>query len=136
MTEQEEDMNMCPVHFFYCKHCGNLVGTLYFSGAVPVCCGEAMTELVPNTVDASTEKHVPVIAVEGSKVTVKVGAVAHPMLEEHYIQWVYLQSEKGGQRKCLKPGEAPEAVFMLAEGDKPVAAYAYCNLHGLWKAEA
>ncbi len=126
---------MCPVHFFYCKHCGNLIGTLHFSGAIPVCCGEAMTELVPNTVDAAAEKHVPVIEVNGSKVTVKVGAVAHPMTEAHSIQWVYLQSEGGGQRKCLKPGDAPEATFLLAEGDRPVAAYAYCNLHGLWKAE-
>ena len=127
---------MCPVHFFICKHCGNLVGTLHFSGAKMVCCGDEMTELVANTVDASKEKHVPVIEKSGSKVTVKVGSVPHPMLEEHYIQWVYLQTERGGQRRCLKPGDQPEAVFMLVEGDKPVAAFEYCNLHGLWKAEA
>jgi superoxide reductase len=126
---------MCPVHFFYCKHCGNLVGTLHYSGVKMVCCGEEMTELVPNTVDAAAEKHVPVIAVDGNKVTVKVGSVPHPMVEEHFIQWIYLQTEGGAQRKCLKPGDAPEATFMLVKGDKPVAAYEYCNLHGLWKAE-
>lgn len=127
---------MCPVHFFLCKHCGNLVGTLHYSGLKMVCCGEQMTELVPNTVDASKEKHVPVIEVSGNKVTVKVGSVPHPMLEEHMIKWIYLQTEGGGQRKCLSAGDKPEAVFLLADGDKPVAAYEYCNLHGLWMAEA
>jgi len=127
---------MCPVHFFYCKHCGNLVGTLHYSGLKPVCCGEQMTELTPNTVDAAQEKHVPVIEVSGNTVTVKVGSTAHPMVEEHYIQWIYLQTENGAQRKCLKPGGKPEATFALLEGDKPVAAYEYCNLHGLWMTEA
>ena len=88
---------------------------------------------MPGSVDAAQEKHVPVIQVEGDKVTVSVGSVAHPMAEEHFIGWIYLQTEHGGQRKALKPGEEPKAVFALA-GDKPVAAYAYCNLHGLWKA--
>ena len=93
-------------------------------------------ELVANTTDAANEKHVPVIKVEGSKVTVTVGEVTHPMLDEHYINWVMLETKKGRQRVELKPGEAPEAVFALAEGDEAVAAYEYCNLHGLWKAEA
>ena len=99
-----------------------------------ICCGDPMTELVPGSVDASKEKHVPVIAADGNTVTVSVGAVAHPMLDEHYIQWIYLQTEQGGQRKCLTPGMEPKAVFALVSGDKAVAAYAYCNLHGLWKA--
>jgi superoxide reductase len=124
----------CETRFYICKHCGNLVGMIISSGVPIICCGEEMTELVANTVDASREKHVPAVTVEGDKVTVKVGSAPHPMLEEHYIMWVYLQTEKGGQRKCLKPGEAPEAVFALS-GDKPVAAYEYCNLHGLWKAD-
>mgnify|MGYP001172384259 FL=1 len=124
----------CETRFYICKHCGNLAGLILSSGAPMVCCGEEMTELVANTVDASREKHVPAVTVEGDRVTVKVGSVPHPMLEEHYIMWVYLQTEKGGQRKCLKPGEAPEAVFTLID-DKPVAAFEYCNLHGLWKAE-
>jgi len=91
-----------------------------------------MSELVAGTVDASLEKHVPVVTVDGDTVTVTVGSVAHPMIPEHYIQWVYLQTERGGQRKCLKPGEEPKISFTL-NGDKAVAAYEYCNLHGLWK---
>ncbi len=119
--------------FFICEHCGNLIGTIHDAGVPMLCCGQKMTELVPGSVDAAQEKHVPVVKVEGDRVTVSVGAVAHPMAPEHHIGWVYLQTEKGGQRKVLVPGEAPEAVFALAD-DKPVAAFAYCNLHGLWKA--
>ncbi len=124
----------CETRFYICKHCGNIIGMVYSSGVPIVCCGEDMAELKANTVDASQEKHVPVVTVSGNQVTVKIGSAAHPMLAEHYIMWVYLQTEKGGQRKCLKPGEAPEAVFTLID-DKPVAAYEYCNLHGLWKAD-
>ena len=126
---------MCGITFYVCKHCGNLVGMIHSSGAPMTCCGDHMTELVPGSVDASHEKHVPVVEVKGNTVTVSVGAVAHPMTEEHYIQWVYLHSENGGQRRCLAPGEAPKAVFELVEGDKPVTVYAYCNLHGLWKTD-
>jgi superoxide reductase len=110
-----------------------MVEMIHSSGVHMICCGDEMTELVSNTVEASFEKHLPVITVSGAAVKVAVGAVAHPMLPEHYIKWIYLQTEKGIQRKCLKPGDAPEAVFALADGDKVVAAYAYCNLHGLWK---
>jgi superoxide reductase len=124
------------VKFYICKHCGNIVGMIYDSGAVPVCCGEKMTELVANTTDAAKEKHVPVITVKGNEVHIAVGAVAHPMEAEHYIQWIYIHTVHGGQRKALNPGDKPEAVFALAGGDKLVAAYAYCNKHGLWKAEA
>lgn len=121
--------------FFVCKHCGNIVGMVYDSGVNVACCGEAMTELVPNTVDAAQEKHVPVVTVDGNLVHVAVGSVEHPMLEAHYIQWIYLETVKGGQRKTLKPGEKPEATFALTEDDKAIAAYEYCNLHGLWKKE-
>lgn len=121
--------------FFICKHCGNIVGMVYDSGVNVVCCGEAMAELVPNTVDAAQEKHVPVVTVDGNLVHVAVGSVEHPMLEAHYIQWIYLETVKGGQRKTLKPGEKPEVTFALTEDDKVVAAYEYCNLHGLWKKE-
>lgn len=121
--------------FYICRTCGNLVGLINNGGGKLVCCGKEMEELVPNTVDASTEKHVPVIEVEGNKVTVKVGSVAHPMLPEHFIQWIYLVTKDGAQRKCLEPGKQPEAVFALAEGDEVVGAYEYCNLHGLWKKE-
>lgn len=120
--------------FYLCKHCGNLVGMINDAGVTPVCCGEPMIEMVPNTSEGAGEKHVPVIEVSGNKVTVTVGDVEHPMLEEHSIQWIYLETEHGGQRKRLSPGEKPQAVFVL-EDDKAIAAYEYCNLHGLWKAE-
>jgi len=99
-----------------------------------ICCGEKMEYLDPNTVDASGEKHLPVVTVKDNVVTVDIGSVAHPMVEEHYIEWVYLQTAQGGQRKNLKPGDAPQVTFALCN-DEAVAAYAYCNLHGLWKTE-
>ena len=120
--------------FYVCKKCGNLVGVVYASGAKMVCCGEEMTELKANTVDAAKEKHVPVITVSGNTVAVKIGAVEHPMTPEHYIQWVYLETVKGGQRKTFNPGDKPEVSFALTGDDKVIAAYAYCNLHGLWRA--
>lgn len=126
---------MCDVKFFRCRHCGNLIGMIHASGVPVICCGEPMGELIPGSVDASHEKHVPVIKRDGDKLTVHIGAADHPMIPEHYIEWIYLQTNAGGQRKCLAPGEAPEATFCLG-GDTPVSAYAYCNLHGLWKADA
>lgn len=125
---------MSEQKFYICRHCGNLVGLIEAGGGTLICCGEPMVELKPNTVDASQEKHVPVVTVEGDTVKVAVGAAAHPMTEEHYIQWIYLQTTHGGQRRGLKPGEVPEAEFAL-NGDAAVAVYAYCNLHGLWKKE-
>ena len=125
---------MCEIRFFICKHCGNLVGMIKSSGVPIICCGEPMSELIPGSVDASYEKHVPVISVSDNIVTVDIGSAAHPMTEEHYIEWVYIQTENGGQRKCLYPGDAPKVTFSLVD-DKLLAAYAYCNLHGLWKAE-
>ena len=119
--------------FFLCAHCGNLIGMVDNKGVPLVCCGEKMQELVPNTVDAAKEKHVPVVAVSGDEVTVTIGSVPHPMQPEHHIAWIYLQTEQGGQRKQLNvPGDAVTR-FALTDGDKPVAAFAYCNLHGLWK---
>ncbi|MDD3396539.1 MAG: desulfoferrodoxin [Acidaminococcaceae bacterium] len=126
---------MSKVRFFVCKHCGNLVGLIRDGGVPMMCCGEKMTELVANTTDAAQEKHVPVVEVNGNEVKVKVGSVAHPMEEKHYIQWIYIHTEQGGQRKALKPGDKPEATFLLAEGDKLIATYEYCNLHGLWMKE-
>lgn len=121
--------------FYICKHCKNLVTLLHESGVPMMCCGEKMTELVPGTSDGAFEKHVPAVSVDGNTVTVKVGEVEHPMLENHYIQWVVLETKNGAQIHYLKPGEKPEAVFALAEGDEAIAAYEYCNLHGLWKKE-
>ena len=125
---------MKETRFFICEHCGNIVGLIQSSGVPIKCCGQNMTELIPGTTDAAVEKHVPVVAVEGNTVKVTVGEVIHPMTEEHSIQWIYLKTDKGGQRKDLNPGEEPVAVFSLAD-EKPVAVYEYCNLHGLWKAD-
>ena len=121
--------------FYICNHCKNIIGKIHDSGVPVVCCGEKMAELVPNTTDAATEKHVPVIKVDGTSVTVTIGPTLHPMTEEHLIQWVYLETEEGGQRKNLKAGDKPELAFAITPGDRVKAAYAYCNLHGLWKAE-
>ena len=126
---------MNETRFFICEHCGNIVGLIRSAGVPIKCCGQNMTELIPGTTDAAVEKHVPVVSVEGNIVTAKICEVAHPMVEEHYIQWVYLQTNKGGQRKNLLPGEAPEVTFALTEDEKPLAVYEYCNLHGLWKAD-
>ena len=120
--------------FFRCEHCGNIVEMIEDKGVPVVCCGQRMTELVAGTSDGAREKHVPVYEVNGSTVLVKVGEVAHPMIPEHYIEWIVLQTKNGVQRRELKPGEKPEAIFALCEGDEVVAVYAYCNLHGLWKA--
>jgi len=102
-------------------------------GVPVVCCGDEMNELVANTTDAATEKHIPVVAVSGNVVTAKIGEVDHPMEEKHFIQWIYVETKEGGQRKTLKPGDAPKAEFALTDGDKAMSVYAYCNLHGLWK---
>lgn len=120
--------------FYRCEICGNIISHLEDSGIRVVCCGQEMKELVAGSVDAATEKHVPVVAKDGKKVSVTVGSVAHPMLEEHYIQWICLVSNQGCEVKYLKPGEEPKAEFVLSESDELVAVYEYCNLHGLWKA--
>jgi superoxide reductase len=120
--------------FFKCTHCGNLVGMLEDGGVKLVCCGAPMAELKPNTTDAAQEKHVPAVSKAAGTIKVAVGSVTHPMQEEHFIEWIYIQTKKGGQRKTLKPGAEPAASFALVD-DEAVAAYAYCNLHGLWKAE-
>jgi superoxide reductase len=97
--------------FFVCAHCGNLITYLHASGVQAVCCGDKMQELTPNTVDAAREKHLPVLSASGETVTVKVGAVEHPMAEEHHIEWIILETKQGYQKKDLKPGEKPEAAF-------------------------
>ena len=120
--------------FYRCKHCGQIVAVVKATGVPVICCGEPMEEIVPGTTDAAVEKHVPVYEVSGSKVTVTVGSVEHPMQPEHYIEWVALKTASGNQRKALKPGDKPVAVFAITEGDTVEAVYAYCNLHSLWKA--
>ena len=120
--------------FYVCKHCGNMAGLINDKGVPLICCGEKMTELVPNTVEASAEKHLPVVNVSGDKLSVQIGSAPHPMENEHHIVFAYVETEHGGQRKCLKAGEEPKLSFSFVN-DKPVAVYAYCNLHGIWKTE-
>jgi len=120
--------------FFICKHCGNLVGLIYNKGVPMMCCGEKMAELVPNTAEASTEKHLPVLNLSQSSIDIQIGSVPHPMEDAHHIAFVYVETERGGQRKLLKIGEEPKLTFHFAD-DRPVSVYAYCNLHGLWKTE-
>lgn len=121
--------------FFKCNHCKNIIVMVEDKGVPVVCCGEKMQEMKANTSDGASEKHVPVVEKQGSQVKVIVGDVTHPMLEEHHIAWIYLHTNQGGQLKYLNPTGAPEAVFALAEGEEAIAAYEYCNLHGLWKKE-
>lgn len=126
---------MSKAKFYLCEHCKNLIGMVHDAGVPIMCCGQKMTALEPNTTEAAGEKHLPVIEQNGSTVTVNVGSVTHPMTAEHSIEWIYLETSLGGQRKNLYPESAPKAEFALADGEKAVAAYAYCNLHGLWKTE-
>lgn len=121
--------------FYICEHCGNIIAKVKDAGVPVMCCGQKMKEIVPGTTDAAVEKHMPVCKVEGNLVTVTVGSVEHPMQEEHYIEWISLQTKQGNQRKVLKPGDKPTAIFALCDGDEVEAVYAYCNLHSLWKTE-
>lgn len=120
--------------FYICEHCGKMVALVKESGVPVMCCGQKMTEIIPGTTDAAVEKHVPVYTVENNIVHVKVGEVEHPMTPEHFIEWVSIQTNQGNQRKALKPSDQPEICFALCDGDEVEAVYAYCNLHGLWKA--
>ena len=120
--------------FYVCPHCGNIVEMVNDAGVKPVCCGQPMNELVPNTVEASGEKHKPDVKVEDGLVKVNVGSINHPMEEVHWIEWVQLNTDKGSYRKVLNPGEAPNVSFVLGD-EKPLGVYAYCNLHGLWLTE-
>ena len=120
--------------YYICPVCGNIVEVVSASGVNVKCCGKNMEEILPGVVEASHEKHIPVVKIDGDRAIVDVGSVIHPMSEEHSILWIALESENGVQRKYLNPGDEPKAEFVLAN-DRPVAVYAYCNLHGLWKSE-
>ena len=120
--------------FYRCKKCGQMVAMVKKTGCDVMCCGEAMQEVIPGTSDGAVEKHVPVYEVNGNKVTVKVGEVAHPMTPEHYIEWIAIETKNGNQRKVLNPTDEPKAEFALVDGDEVLAVYEYCNLHGLFKA--
>lgn len=120
--------------FYHCTHCGSIIEYYQKSACDAHCCGDPMVELEPNTTDAAQEKHVPVAEAHGNIVTVTVGSVAHPMTAEHHIAWIVLETNQGYQKKDLPVDGAPKAVFALSDGEKALNAYAYCNLHGLWKA--
>lgn len=116
---------------YKCSVCGNIVEVLFVGGGELVCCGKPMILQVENTVDASKEKHVPVIEKTADGIKVRIGSVPHPMEDKHYIQWVQVIAGEKSYREFLKPGMMPEAVFRLADGS--MSAREYCNLHGLWK---
>ncbi len=120
--------------FYVCEHCGNIITKVHDSKVPVMCCGQKMTEMIPGTTDAAVEKHVPVYEVEGNIVNVKVGSVDHPMVPEHYIQWIVLETKEGCQIKYLEPETPPVASFSLTDGDEVVSVLEYCNLHGLWQA--
>lgn len=127
MVKSRLEVNKCGV-------CGNIVEVLHVGGGSLVCCDQPMTLLTENTEDAATEKHVPVIEKVSGGVKVKVGSVAHPMEEKHYIQWIELMADGKAYFQFLKPGQQPEAVFNVEAAD--LSAREYCNLHGLWKGGA
>lgn len=118
--------------FLLCRRCGNLIEMINESGVTPICCGTDMNELTPNSVEATTEKHIPVVEIDGNIAKVTVGSTLHPMEEAHYIEWIYLETSIGIKRVKLNPKEEPIASFALLEEETVISAYAYCNLHGLW----
>lgn len=122
------------MNIYKCEHCGTIVEEIKFGASHPSCCGSLMTKLEPGTTDGAHEKHVPVYTVTGNEVVVNIGEVDHPMIDEHYIEWIAIKTNQGTHRKELKPGDKPTRTFLLAEGEELIAVYEYCNLHGLWKA--
>ena len=121
--------------FFKCEVCKNIIIKLADSGVPVSCCVKPMKELVPGAVDGALEKHVPAVTVDGKNVKVQIGEVIHPMLEEHFIQFIALETKNGFQVKYLKAGDEPKAEFTVAADDEAVAVYELCNLHGLWVKE-
>lgn len=121
--------------FYICERCGSIYAAIKEGAAPIMCCGQQMKRIQPGMVDASFEKHVPVYEIKGDKLFVTVGSTEHPMIPEHYIEWISVQTSSGNQRKALKPGDPPKACFALLDGDEIEAVYAYCNLHSLWKSK-
>ena len=120
------------VKYYVCNHCGNIIEMVKDQGVPVMCCGEAMHELKAGVTDAAVEKHVPVYTVDKQHVHVVVGETKHPMLDNHYIGWIILQTKFGNQRRELHPGQEPVVEFALVDGDEVINAISYCNLHGLW----
>lgn len=128
----KEIMNL-KIRFYYCKKCGKVLVIVNDTNLPTVCCGEEMSELDPGTTDGATERHVPVIHMSENKVIVTVGDIFHPMEKEHYIMWIVLMTDKGIQKKFLCPTDVPSAQFLLSDDESVIGAYAYCNIHKLWK---
>jgi len=126
--------NMKEINFSKCNVCGNIIQYVVHAGPQVVCCGKTMERLMPGTMDASLEKHVPHVIRDGEVMKVEVGSVIHPMTTEHYIAFIYVQTDKGGQMRCLTLGDEPVANFTFKD-ENPIAVYEYCNLHGLWKTD-
>lgn len=123
---------MKKLAFFKCENCGNVIVKLVESGVNLYCCGREMVELNANSTEASQEKHIPVVKVEGNIVKVSVGSVLHPMSDEHFINFVVLETSNGYKIANLTPQSTPEVTFALNGNEKPINVYEYCNLHGLW----
>ena len=124
------------INFYECRHCGNIVMFVKSSGVVSICCGDQMQMMVPGTSDGATEKHVPVIIVNGDRVVVKIGEKNHPMEKDHYIEWIVLETNKGIHATHLDYDDKDAAAgFTLQDGEHAIAAYEYCNIHGLWMKE-
>ena len=120
------------LEFFKCKHCGQIIKKIKDTGVGVICCGEKMELVTPNTTDASLEKHVPVVEVNDGVAIATVGSTEHPMIKEHFIEWIILETNQGSYKMILKPDDKPTAKFNLREGEVVLHCYAYCNLHGLW----
>lgn len=119
--------------FYICPHCGNIIVKIKDCGVIPFCCGEKMHELIPFAKEGAKEKHIPIVNKNGNNIEVIVGSIEHPMTEEHFIEWVFLQTKFGNQFQRLTPSSKPVALFSLTDGDEVEAVYSFCNLHGLWK---
>lgn len=120
--------------FLICDECGSMLNVLCDCVKEGKSCKEAFRKLEANSTEAATEKHIPAVTVDGKEICVQIGSTEHPMVEEHFIMWIYLETKNGGQFKRLNPGEAPKVKFTVTD-DKPIAVYEYCNIHGLWKKE-
>lgn len=121
------------IKYYICDTCKKIIAIVKDTQVPTVCCGKPMRELIPGTTDAAVEKHVPVVKQEGRLIEVMIGEVTHPMLEEHFIEWISIETKEGYQIKKLTPDSEPKATFVLSETDELVVAYEYCNIHGLWK---
>jgi len=121
------------MQFYKCEICGNVIIKLHDSGIIPHCCSRIMTKLIPDNLDGSLEKHIPVWKLSGNNIEIRIGEKEHPMETDHYIEWIFLKTNIGFHSKFLSSNCNPEACFKLCPGERPEYIYCYCNLHGIWK---